>query len=152
MNFLVNPTFSRTNPAALCQLTPIFGEAVRQAHQNYQAPYSLCLINALAASSSAAQSLVDMVMPYGEVVPMSLYLVGIANSGERKSTVERRFMKEVKDVDDNLESDYKSDLVEFKVATIAYRAEKRRFEKTLIKANVDAKAQELIKENLRKLL
>lgn len=152
MAFPVNSKPSRTNPAVLCKFTPLFGEAVRQAHQNYQAPYRLCLMSALAAVSSAAQSLVDVVMPYGAVGPVHLYLVAIANSGERKSTVESRFMKEVRGGDDSLESRHESDLVEFKVATLAYRAEKKRLEKNLAKAGVDAEIRELIKDELRELI
>ena len=143
---------SRTNPAVLCQFTPIFGAAVRQAHQNYQAPYRLCLMAALAAASSALQSLIDVEMPYGKVVPVSLFVAAIAKSGERKSAVEGRFMKGARDADDNVESHYESDMVEFKVAAVAYRAERRRLEKALVKAGVDVEVREAIKNELRDLI
>lgn len=152
MAYPMNPTPSRTNPAVLCQSVPVCGEAVRQAYQNYQAPYRLCLMGALAAISSTVQSLVNVVMPYGAVVPVSLYAAGIADSGERKSALERRFMKGVRDSDDSQESNYRSELVEFKVANIAHRAERRRLEKALVKAGVDAETREIIKEELRELL
>lgn len=151
MAFPVNSKPSRTNPAVLCKFTPLFGEAVRQAHQNYQAPYRLCLMAALAAGSSAVQSLIDVVMPYGKVVPTSLYLAAIAKSGERKSAVESRFMKGARDADDSVEFHYESDLIEFKVASVAYRTERRRLEKALVKAG-DVTIREAIKAELRDLI
>ena len=109
------PMTSKNNPAALCQFTPRFGEAVRQAHQNYQVPYGLCLMGGLAALSSAVQPLADVVMPYGATVPLSLFLVGIAKSGERKSAVEHRFMQQIRAIEETLEADHKNRMADYKV-------------------------------------
>ena len=140
------------NPAALCQSKPLLGEAVRQAHQNYQAPYRLCLMGGLAALSSAAQSLADVVMPYGAKVPISLSLVGIALSGERKSTVERRFMKEIKALDDNLEEEHNSNLADYKVKMLEWKGRKKQLEKQLAKSGSDDHELTSIREALRELL
>ena len=141
------------NPAAFCQSKPLLGEAVRQAHQNYQAPYRLCLMGGLAALSSAAQSLADVVMPYGAKVPISLSLVGIALSGERKSTVERRFMKEIKALDDNLEEEHNSNLADYKVKMLEWKGRKKQLEKQLAKSGSDDDHElTSIREALRELL
>ena len=125
------PMTGKINPAAFCQSKPLLGEAVRQAHQNFQAPYRLCLMGGLAALSSAAQSLADVRMPYGAKVPMSLNLGGVAPSGERKSTVERRFMKEIKALDDNLEEEHNGNLADYKVKILEWKSRKKQLEKKL---------------------
>ena len=140
------------NPAAFCQSKPLLGEAVRQAHQNFQAPYRLCLMGGLAALSSAAQSLADVAMPYGAKVPIGLNLVGVAPSGERKSTVERRFMKEIKALDDNLEEEHNSNLADYKVKMLEWKGRKKQLEKQLGKSGGDEHELTSIREALRELL
>lgn len=61
-------------------------------------------------------------------------------------------MKVARDADDSVESHYESDLVEFKVANFAHRAERRRLEKALVKAGVDVTVREAIKNELRDLI
>lgn len=146
------PMTREPNPAALCYSQPLFGEAVRQAHQNFQAPYRLCLMGGLAALSSAAQSLVDVVMPYGARVPAGVYLALIARSGERKSTVERRFMKEIKALDDNLEEEHNCNLADYKVKMLEWKNRKKQLEKKLGKSGNDQHELTRIREELRELL
>ncbi|MAC14067.1 MAG: hypothetical protein CL539_05225 [Alcanivorax sp.] len=146
------PMTGKINPAAFCQSKPLLGEAVRQAHQNYQAPYRLCLMGGLAALSSAAQSLADVVMPYGAKVPTSLSLVGIALSGERKSTVERRFMKEIKALDDNIEEEHGSNLADYRLKMLEWKSRKKQLEKQLVKSGGDDHELTSIREELRELL
>jgi hypothetical protein len=121
------------NPAAFCQSKPLLGEAVRQAHQNFQAPYRLCLMASLSALSSAIQSLADVVMPYGAKAPTSINAVVVADSGERKSTVERCFMKEIKAADDNIEEEHREHMVDYKIKIIEWEAKKQKLVKKLVK-------------------
>ena len=146
------PMTGKINPAAFCHSKPLLGEAVRQAHQNYQAPYRLCLMGALAALSSAVQSLADVVMPFGAKVPLSLNNVGIAPSGERKSTVERRFMKVIKALDDNLEEEHNRNLADYKVKMLEWKNKKRLLEKKLGKFGSDEQELTITREELRELL
>ena len=146
------PMTREPNPAALCYSQPLFGEAVRQAHQNFQAPSRLCCMGGLAALSSAAQSLVDVVMPYGARVPAGVYLALIARSGERKSTVERRFMKEIKALDDNLEEEHNCNLADYKVKMLEWKNRKKQLEKKLGKSGNDQHELTRIREELRELL
>lgn len=54
-----------------------------------QAPLALIAISMLAGMSIACQNSFDVVRPGGLVSPTSLFLLGIADSGERKSAVEK---------------------------------------------------------------
>ena len=146
------PITIQLNPAVLCQSVPLLGEAIRQAQQNHQAPLRLCLMGGLTAIASACQSLVDVVMPYGATLPVCLSLVAIAKSGERKSAVERRFMKEIKAVDDHLEEEYHSTLADYRVKMVEWKARKKQLEKQLAKPGNDDQEQERVREDLRQLL
>src|SRR5690554_8212423 len=97
-----------SNPAMLCRILPLFGEAVRQANQNYQAPPRICEMSALAAVSSACQSLVYVEISYGPSVPLCLSLLAIAKCEARKCTVDVRFMKEVTVIDGYHEAEHNS--------------------------------------------
>lgn len=61
-------------------------------HQSYgKQPTSLLVSTALSAISLAVQGLVDAVRPGGIVTPTSLYILTVANSGERKTFADKAF-------------------------------------------------------------
>lgn len=72
-------------------------QAVDEVENNIQAPKPLILFGALTAISVATQGVFDVQKPNGQIVPISLMLLSIADSGERKSTVEDRFLKVIRE-------------------------------------------------------
>lgn len=65
-------------------------EAILETERNYKAPRSLIATSFLAAMSATAQAQVKVKHPIsGQSKPAALFLFVIANSGERKSTVDR---------------------------------------------------------------
>lgn len=56
--------------------------------RNVQAPDALIGMGLIAGMSTACQGLFDVKLPTGQCRPTSLYLCGVAESGERKSTVD----------------------------------------------------------------
>lgn len=75
-------------------LPRIVSEACADVALATQAPQHLILWGALSAVSLASQHRVDVKLPIGAVRPTSLYLIAVAQSGERKSAVDRLFFKE----------------------------------------------------------
>lgn len=142
------PMTGKTNPAALCLSAPILGEAVREAHQNYQAPVRLCLMGGLAALSSAAQPLVNVVMPYGATVPLGIFMVGIAKSGERKSAVEYRFMQQIRAVEEALEADHRNRMADYNVRFHEWKGHRKRLEKILSKEKLEHSERKRVREEL----
>ena len=69
-------------------LGDILGGAAIALHETIKAPLTLCCQSVLASSSLAAQSHYDVMLPWGERKPLSLYLLTVAESGERKSGVD----------------------------------------------------------------
>ncbi|MCM1999624.1 YfjI family protein [Pseudomonas aeruginosa] len=70
-----------------------FVAAVNEAENNVQAPASLIYMSALSAMSLAVQSVCDLKTPFGSVIPTSLMLLILGDSGERKSFVMNNFLK-----------------------------------------------------------
>lgn len=67
-------------------LPPILRDAVREVQSFVQAPMALVSASALSVLSVAAQGLVNVRRDAQLVGPVSLYLLTVADSGERKST------------------------------------------------------------------
>lgn len=83
-------------PFPLFMPLPLLQAAVDEAQNNIMAPRPLVFAGALTAISVVSQGLIDVCKPNGQVVPTSLMLLAIANSGERKSTVENVFLGPVR--------------------------------------------------------
>lgn len=73
------------------------GRAVREVIGFVQCPPALAACSALAALSLAGQALVDVRRSEALIGPVSLFVLAIAESGERKSACDRYFMSAIKD-------------------------------------------------------
>ncbi|WP_321907443.1 YfjI family protein [Paraburkholderia sp. J11-2] len=78
-------------------LPPCIREAVNEVCNFVQAPLPLVASSAIAALSLAIQSHVDVKRADRLVGPVGLYLLTIADSGERKSTCDGFFVKAIRD-------------------------------------------------------
>lgn len=79
-----------------CSHFPIFGGAVDETVNNIKAPQSMVVFSALGAISVAIQGLCDVRRPTGQVGPVSLFLLSLGKSGERKSTIENIFFEGIR--------------------------------------------------------
>ncbi len=78
-------------PYPVDALPPMLRAAVHEARAFVQAPMALVACSALAALSVAAQGLVNVRRDRQLVGPVSLYLLAVADSGERKTTCDGIF-------------------------------------------------------------
>ncbi|MBS0508997.1 MAG: DUF3987 domain-containing protein [Proteobacteria bacterium] len=69
-------------------LGDVLGGAARALHDVVKAPLALCCQSVLAAASLAAQAHFDVLLPWGQRKPLSLFLLTVGESGERKSAVD----------------------------------------------------------------
>lgn len=76
------------DPYPIDALGAILSAAARRIHDVVQAPAALCGQSILAAASLAAQAHADVVLD-GRREPLSLFVMTIAESGERKSAADR---------------------------------------------------------------
>ncbi|ELN2578738.1 DUF3987 domain-containing protein [Enterobacter kobei] len=73
---------------------PLFlREAIKDVNKFTQAPIPLIVSSAISAMSLACQSLIDVRVNESVTSPVSLFLLVIANSGERKTSVDRKMLK-----------------------------------------------------------
>ena len=76
-------------PFPMDALPAVLGDYGRVIQRCTQAPDAIVGNSLLAAASLAVQPYANVVLPYGASVPASLYVVTVAESGERKSAVDR---------------------------------------------------------------
>jgi putative DNA primase/helicase len=76
-------------PYPVDALPPLLRDAVMEAQDFIQAPVALVACSALSTLSVAAQGLVNVRRDEQLVGPVSLYLLAVAESGERKTTCDR---------------------------------------------------------------
>jgi hypothetical protein len=80
--------------------------AARGIHEIVRCPAALCCQSVLATASLTAQGLANVTLPIGQVSPVSLYLLSIAESGERKSTSDREALLPIRRYEAILREDY----------------------------------------------
>ncbi len=75
-------------PYPVDSLGDILGGAAKALHDSVKVPLAMCGQSVLAAASLAAQAHYDVMLPWGELKPLSLFLLTVGESGERKSGVD----------------------------------------------------------------
>lgn len=76
----------------------VFWSAVIEAEQQIQVPREMAMMCALGAISLACQSQIDVNLPTGGLVHTPLMLLTLAESGERKTTVQNKFFQSIIDL------------------------------------------------------
>ena len=89
-------THQQAAPYPLNALPGIIGEAVKEVVDFVQCPVALAASSALAVVSTVGQGLVDVRRAVKLEGPTGLFLLAIADSGERKTTADGFFSKPVK--------------------------------------------------------
>lgn len=88
-------------PYPTTELGPIIGPACEAIRRVIQAPDAVCGASLLAAASLAAQGLADVHID-GREYPLSLWMLTVAESGERKSAVDAEAMRGAREVEREL--------------------------------------------------
>ena len=106
-------------------------KVVKEVADNTQAPVDMVWLCALAVISLATQQLINVRLPQIGVVPTSLMLMIIAKSGERKSTVESKLFKAIRDFEEEqqfiFEKEHKDWSLEYKIWQAKHKALKNRY-------------------------
>lgn len=88
-------------PYPLAELGPVLQPAAESLRRVIQAPDGVCGASVLAAASLAAQALADVEID-GRIVPLSLWMLTVAESGERKSAVDAEAMRAAREYEKEL--------------------------------------------------
>lgn len=92
MNYL-----TQNSPYPVHVLPPMLQDFAQQVVAATQSSYEMVVPVMLTAMSAAVQGVADVKVPYGEVLPVSLFSCVIAKSGDRKSSVLKKVTKGFED-------------------------------------------------------
>jgi hypothetical protein len=111
-------------------LPQIMREAVEALEHHVQAPRSLCAHSILSAGMLVSQGLADVrVESLPTPRPLSLFMLAVAVSGERKSACDDLALDAVARHEAQMRLEHAEDMREFKASHAAYEAEKKKIER-----------------------
>ena len=112
-----------SEPYPLDALPPTIQAAVREVQAFTKAPEALVAGCALSSLSVACQGHADVERAKGLRGTTSLYLLTIADSGERKSTVDSFFLQPIRDYEDAERAKMKPELEQYAAEAMAWKSE-----------------------------
>jgi hypothetical protein len=101
-------------------LGDVLGNAARGIQDRVQAPMAICAKSVLAAATLAVQGYADMELPTEGVVPVSGFFLSVAESGERKSVVDKIALKAIRKREAVLLAEYDERMPQYKNAVVAW--------------------------------
>lgn len=122
----------KSEPYPVDSLGDVLGAAALALHETIKAPLTLCCQSVLASASLAAQQHYDVMLPWGEKKPLSLFLLTVAESGERKSGVDEVVLGAAK-------AQERHDMDEYKLAYEKYENDVESWKESKAKANKTSK-------------
>jgi putative DNA primase/helicase len=138
-------------PYPVDALPPVFRDAVVEVQSFVQAPDSMVAMSALGAASVAVQGLVNVQRAEGLVGPTGLFLLALALSGERKSTIDNRFSSPIRKYELDEAQRGEPVVAAFKANLAAWGAKKRGLETKIEKNSKEGKPSDDAEEKLRRL-
>ncbi|AUQ26505.1 MULTISPECIES: YfjI family protein [Dickeya] len=104
---------------------PIIKNAVYEVEQHTQAPQALIVTAILGVISLACQNRIDVCRQSNLRGPVSLFLLTLAESGERKSTVDKLLMKPLYQLEEEWFEKYTQDLIIWRNEDTAFNIAKK---------------------------
>lgn len=101
-------------------LGPILGEAACALAYHVQAPLGLAAQSVLAAAALVAQGYIDVERGRIGRGPVSLFCLSVAESGDRKSSVDKLALKPIRDFEAARREHLKEDLLQYKSSMTAW--------------------------------
>jgi hypothetical protein len=115
-----------SEPYPVESLGPTLQPAAEAIQRKSQAPMGLVAQSVLAAATYSCQAHGNVVLPYGEAVPVSGFFLTIAKSGERKTGVDRIATKAISERQRELARGDASEEFAFAAEAAAYEAAKKK--------------------------
>lgn len=134
------PPMSEPTPFPIAALGQILGDAAEAITDLVQCPEAVAGQSVLAAASLVTQAHADVELPIGQIRPLSLFMVTVAPSGERKSAADSEALWPIRKHEQNLRDQYNLEFTEYAIAKAAYDGAKKKAES---KANYDVIKQAL---------
>lgn len=104
---------------------PLIRNAIYEVEQHTQAPQALIAASVLGAISLACQNQIDVCRVNNLRSPVSLFLLTLAESGERKSSVDKILMKPLYQLEGEWFAQYSQERIIWKNNEVAFNLEKK---------------------------
>jgi Protein of unknown function (DUF3987) len=115
-------------PFPIDALGPELAKAARGIASKVQAPLAIAAQSVLAAASLVAQAHADIQMPFGQSRPLSLFLITIASSGDRKTSTDTEALWPIRKREAALADEYDQQLPLWRIEVSAWASEKKKIE------------------------
>lgn len=138
-------------PYPLEALPPVIKEAVEEVAAFVQAPVEMVAMSALTAISTVTAGLVDVERASKLKGPSSLYMLAVADSGERKSTLDAFFSKAVRDWESEQAEAMKPELAKYNAALSSWEARKNGLLNAIRDAEKKGKNADELEDRLKAL-
>jgi hypothetical protein len=106
-----------------------------EVRQNVQAPDALVGMALINAISMACQGLIDVKLPTGQVRPVSQNLLVVAESGERKSTIDSLLLSPFRQADKKAVVAHSSKIEEYQAALECWKSTSKGIHRAIAKAD-----------------
>jgi hypothetical protein len=121
-------------------LGDVLGPAAEAISTKVRVPLALAGQSVLAVASLASQAIADVRLPYGQTRPASLFILTIANSGDRKSSSDHEAMTPVRIREERLRKETEPLLEKFNLAYAAWRGQRAQIDRTPCKSASERQA------------
>jgi hypothetical protein len=106
----------------------VLAPAAKAIARKVQVPPAIAAQSVLAVAALAAQAHADVLLPFGQTRPLSLYFATVIGSGDRKSSADNEACWPVATREKALREAFLRELKEWKIANAAWSAEKKKIE------------------------
>ena len=137
------PALPPAEPFPVEALGPLLSRTAAAISSKVQVPAAIAAQSVLAVAALAAQAHADVMLPYGQTRPLSLFFVTVAASGDRKSTADNEALWPVRKREKALKEEFEAEHKEWAISISAYNAEKKKIESDR-KMDFDARRRALI--------
>ena len=138
-------------PYPIDALPDLVGNAVKEVAGFVQSPISLLVQSALSAISLAIQGHYDIARDNNLSGPCGLYMLAIAESGERKTTGDEYFMRAIKDYEKREREKAQPLIDAYETELKILESQRRGLQSAIEKATPTGKGLDELKENMRAL-
>jgi len=115
-------------PYPVDRLGRLLGGAANGIASKIRVPLSIAGQSVLAVASLAAQARANVLLPFGQTRPLSLYLITVAGSGDRKSSADFEALWPIKKRERILKETYDAENLEWSIKKAAHAAQRRKIE------------------------
>lgn len=122
------PPLPSAEPFPIGHLGPVLSRAAAAIARKVQVPDAIAAQSVLAVAGLVAQAHADIMLPYGQQRPLSLFFVTVAASGDRKSTADNEALWPIRWREKGLKEQHEAEYQTWAIAHAAWMAEKKKIE------------------------